>query len=59
MVWSNDEGMLNQLVEAAGYMSAADKAQKTTKLVRTYIDCNGKRRCTGLKKELKESQNLS
>ncbi|CAK8989880.1 unnamed protein product [Durusdinium trenchii] len=56
MVWSNDEGMLNQLVEAAGYMSAADKAQKTTKLVRTYIDCNGKRRCTGLKKELKESQ---
>lgn len=56
VVWSNDEGMLELLRERAGYMSAAEQASRESQLVRSYIDCNGKRRCVGRKKELKNSQ---
>lgn len=54
---SNDPAFLEKIHDKAGFMSRVDQAKCDTKLVHRYIDKNGKRRCTGLKKELKESAN--
>lgn len=55
---SNDPAFLEKIHDKAGFMSRVDQAKCDTKLVHRYIDKNGKRRCTGLKKELKESAYL-
>ena len=55
---SNDPAFLEKIHNKAGFMSRADQAKCDTKLVHHYIDKNGKRRCTGIKKELKESAYL-
>lgn len=46
------------LSERAGFLSRDDQQAKPEKLVKTYIDKSGKKRCVGVKKKLKESQKL-
>ena len=55
---SNDPDFLQKIHSKAGFMSRVDQAKCDTKLVHCYIDKNGKQRCTGKKKELKESAYL-
>ena len=57
-VWSNDESLLQELFQRAGYMSREQQNACSTKLVRKYIDKKGVRRCVGIKDELRNSQCL-
>ena len=58
LIWSNDQGLLETINDKAGYMSREDQQTKDQKLVHSYVDNNGKRRCTGIRSKLKESQRL-
>jgi len=58
-LWSNDEDLLNKIASRAGYMSRQQQGSFTTKTTRKYVDRRGVKRCVGIKKVLKESQNLS
>lgn len=58
-VWSNDKAILEMLHHRAGFMSRQQQqACSTTKLVRTYFDKNGVKRCVGIKENLRNSQYL-
>ncbi len=57
-LFSNDELLLTKLCCKAGYMSRADQASCSSKLVRKYIDKNGIKRCVGNKDALKASAYL-
>ena len=52
-------GILEMLHHRAGFMSRQQQqACSTTKLVRTYFDKNGVKRCVGIKENLRNSQYL-
>lgn len=55
----NDNFLLERLCAKAGYMSRADQQLCDKKLVKTYIDKQGKKRCVGIKPALRESAYLS
>lgn len=55
VLYSNDEKMLQQICCRAGYMSRQDQAACPMKTTKRYIDGSGKRRCVGIKSNLKES----
>ena len=57
-LFSNDEQLLTKMCSKAGYMSRADQASCSSKLVRKYIDKNGVKRCVGNKHALKQSAYL-
>ena len=57
-MWSNDRSLLHDLFVRAGQMSRSEMLTKTEKLVKTYTDRNGVKRCVGDKKKLRESQSL-
>ena len=58
LVWSNDQPLLHDLYARAGTMTKQEMASKPDKLVKTYTDKCGVKRCVGDKKKLKESQKL-
>lgn len=51
--------IIQRISERAGYMSREDQARLPTRTSRTYKDGFGVKRCVGLKKEMRESQQLS
>lgn len=57
-VWSNDLGLLDRLAERAGTMNKKERASKTKKLVKSYVDKSGRVRVAGIKDELRSSQPL-
>ncbi len=52
---SNDQSLLQKIHDQAGYMSRQAQELCSQKLVKKYVDSNGKRRCVGIKDALKES----
>lgn len=58
-MFSNDNFLLERLCAKAGYMSRADQQRCDKKLVKTYIDKQGVKRCVGIKTALRESAYLS
>ena len=52
---SNDQSFLQNICDQAGYMSRRAQEHCSQKLVKKYVDSNGKRRCVGIKDALKES----
>lgn len=59
IIYSNDQIIIQRISERAGYMSREDQARLPTRTSRTYKDGFGVKRCVGLKKEMRESQQLS
>ena len=59
-LWSNDAGLVNGVLEEAGYMSKEEmKRCRGSPLVKKYIDKKGVKRCIGIKANLRSSQNLA
>ena len=58
MLYSNDKAMLTEVLDKAGYMSKKDQQKCTGVTAVKYVDHRGVKRCTGIKKALKESQRL-
>ena len=58
-IWCNDRSVVDDIVQEAGYMSRLEMQQcKAAPLVHKYIDSNGIKRHTGVRKNLKQSQRL-
>ncbi len=56
-LWSNDRALLDGIVDAAGYLSAAARAALPgDSLVRIYYDHKGNRRHAGIPGRLRNSQ---
>ena len=56
-LWSNDQGLINGIVEAAGFLSATARAALPgDSLVRIYYDHKGNRRHAGIPGRLRNSQ---
>lgn len=53
VLYGNSEAMLQEVLEAPPSQTAVSDTIATT---RVYVDRTGRRRCTGIKKNLKESQ---
>ena len=55
--WSNDEGFMQMLMDAGGYLSADERRSLgTTKTVKRGVSASGGETYTGVKKFLKRSQ---
>ena len=58
-LWSNDEGLLNEILAEAGQMTRQEMSRcRGDALVKKYTDKHGVQRYQGVKKNLKESQSL-
>lgn len=59
IIYSNDEAIIQQILDRAGYMSRQDQQRCPSRTSRTYYDKLGVKRAVGLKKEMRESQYLA
>lgn len=59
IIYSNDESIIQQILDRAGYMSRQDQQRCPSRTSRTYYDKLGVKRAVGLKKEMRESQYLA
>ena len=60
LLWSNDEGLIQSILDEAGTMSREEMKQCTGKpLVNKYTDSKGVKRHVGDKSNLKASQHLA
>ena len=57
LCWSNDEGLVQELLGRGGYLSATDRAKLSSRLATKSLQ-QGVPRFTGVKKLLKQSQPL-
>ena len=57
-VYSNCKALLTDLYDRAGYMSKNEQKACETKLVKTYFDKHGQKRCVGIRDKLRDSQQL-
>ena len=57
-IWSNCLPLVQSIMNKAGYLCMEERRSFTKTLVKTYVDSNGVRRCTGIKDDLKASQLL-
>ena len=58
IVYSNDEGLVNEICRKAGYMSRAQQRQCSGSTTVKSVDRHGRTRHTGIKSALKDSQRL-
>lgn len=59
IVFSNDEVLVQRILDRAGYMSRLEQSMCPVRTTRTYTDKHGVKRCVGVKDVLRESQYLA
>ena len=61
VIWSNDYDFVERIISAGGYLSATQRAQMASHALanHTVDPVTGKKRFTGVKKKLKDSQTLT
>lgn len=59
IVFSNDQVLVQRILDRAGYMSRLEMSMCPVRTTRTYTDKHGVKRCVGVKNVLRESQYLA